>query len=117
VGNIVSEPAVIPEEVLQRGTGPLMVPIHWLPLVGLSYPRTLAIVLDHPFGRLQRQLGAAFSTAPHITREIIENLLIPEVPEEQWLACEEELCRAQNLFIEALTKAKQAVVLVEEWYA
>jgi hypothetical protein len=117
VGNIVSEPAVIPEEMLQRGAGPLMVPIHWLPLTGLSYPRALAIVLDHPFGRLQRQLGAAFSTAPYITRETIENHLIPAMPEEQWQAWEEELCRAQTLFIEALTKAKQAVAIVEGWYA
>jgi hypothetical protein len=94
-----------------------MVPIHWLPLIGLPYPRALAIVLDHPFGRLQRQLGAAFNTAPHITRETIENLLIPAAPEEQWHAWEEELCRAEKLFIEALTKAKQAVAIVEEWYA
>jgi hypothetical protein len=117
VGNILSEPAVIPEEVLQRGTGPLMVPIHWLPLIGLRYPRAMAIVLDHPFGRLQRQLGAAFSTAPHITRETIENLLIPALPEAQWHVWEEQLCWAEKLFIEALTKAKQAVALVEEWYA
>ena len=117
VSNIVAAPVVVPEEVFSRVAEPLMVPMHWLPLAGLRYPRALAVVLDHPFVRLQRQLGGAFSTVPHITREAIASLLIPAVSEEQWDAWEQELRQAHSLCIAAMAKAQQAIAMVEEWYA
>jgi hypothetical protein len=116
VSNIVAEPVVVPTEVFERAGMPLLVPIHWLPLIGLPYPRALAIILDHPFVRLQRRLSVAFSSVAHITREAIADLLIPAVPEERWQAWERDLRQAHNLFIEAMTKAKQAIAIVEEWY-
>jgi hypothetical protein len=117
VSNIVAEPVVVPEEVIEGAEAPLLVPLHWLPLIGLPHPRALAVVLDHPFVRLQRRLSVAFSSVAHITREAIANLFIPAVPEERWHAWESELHQAHNLFIEATAKAKQAIAIVEEWYA
>lgn len=117
VSNIVAEPVVIPKEVFERAEAPLLVPIHWLPLVGLRYPRALAVALDHPFVRLQRRLSVAFSSVSHITREAIADLLIPVAPEERWHAWESDLRQAHNLFIEATVKTKQAIAIAEEWYA
>ena len=117
VSNIVAAPLVVPAEVFSNTALPLMVPIHWLPLADLRYPRALAVVLDHPFVRLQRQLGGAFSTVPHITRDEIASLLIPVVAEAQWDAWEQELRQAHSLCIAAMAKVKQAIAMVEEWYA
>lgn len=117
VSNIVAAPLVVPTEVFNHVALPLMVPIHWLPLADLRYPRALAVVLDHPFVRLQRQLGGAFSTVTHITRDEIAGLLIPAVSEEQWDSWEQELRRAHSLCTSAVVKAKQAIAVVEEWYA
>ena len=117
VSNIVAAPLVVPAEVFNNVALPLTVPIHWLPLAGLRYPRALAVVLDHPFVRLQRQLAGAFSTVPHITRDEIASLLIPVVAEAQWDAWEQELRQAHSLCIAAMAKVKQAIAMVEEWYA
>ena len=110
-------PLVVPAEVFNNTALPLMVPIHWLPLADLRYPRALAVVLDHPFVRLQRQLGGAFSTVPHITRDAIASLLIPVVAEAQWDAWDQELRQAHRLCIAAMAEVKQAIAMVEEWYA
>jgi hypothetical protein len=117
VGDIVAPPVVIPEDVFNYAAVPLMVPIHWLPLVGLRYPRALAVVLDHPFVRLQRRLGSAFSTVPHLTREDIATLPIPAASEAQWSVWEQELRRAHSLFSTAISQVKQTISVVEEWYA
>src|SRR5262249_27565669 len=70
-GDITCPPVVIPANRSNVDSSPVMVPIHWLPLVKLARPRALAMVLDHPFVRLQRQLAGAFSTVMHITRNDI----------------------------------------------
>lgn len=116
VGDILAAPVVIPDEVFSDTTVPLLVSIHWLPLVGLRYPRALAVVLDHPFVRLQRQLSAAFSTVPHLTRDDIASLLMPTVAEDQWETWEQELRQAHSLFSAAAAQVKQVVAMVEEWY-
>ena len=117
VGDIVAPPVVVPQDVFNGAAVPLVVPIHWLPLVGLRYPRALAVVLDHPFVRLQRQLGGAFSTVPHLTREDIATLLIPGASEAQWGVWEQELRQAHSLFSTAISQVKQTIAIVEEWYA
>jgi len=116
-GDITASPVVISSERTTPGLLPVMVPIYWLPLVNLPQPRALALVLDHPFVRLQRQLAGAFSTVTHITRGDIANLLIPAVTEETWYQWEAELVRAHCLFIEADAKAKEAIAIAESWYA
>lgn len=80
VGDIAASPVVVPQETIVEGDSPLMVPTSWLPIVGLQHPRALAVLLDHPFVQLQRRLGGAFSTVPHITKEEIQELLIPTIP-------------------------------------
>jgi hypothetical protein len=117
VGNITGEPVVVPCTKLQDAAAPLAVPIHWLPLAGLPYPRALAVVLDHPFLRLQRQLAGTFSTVTHITREEIEGLLLPLVSVSQWIAWEEQVRQGQGHLTEAEGIARQIVATVEEWYA
>jgi hypothetical protein len=117
VGDIAGSPVVIPADLDGPARPPVMVPIYWLPLVNLSRPRALAVVLDHPFVRLQRQLAGAFSTVTHITRDDIANLLIPAVSEDIWDQWETELRQAQRLFIDANTKAKEAIAIAERWYA
>ena len=116
-GDITASPVVIPSERTEPGLPPVMVPIYWLPLVNLPQPRALAVVLDHPFVRLQRQLAGAFSTVTHINREDIANLLIPAVTKETWRQWETELRDAHGVFIEADSKAKEAIALAESWYA
>jgi hypothetical protein len=117
VGDIAGSPVVIPAERITPGLAPVMVPIYWLPLVNLPRPRALAVVLDHPFVRLQRQLAGAFSTVTHITRDDIANLLIPAVSETIWEQWEAELRQAHRLFIDADAKAKEAITIAEGWYA
>jgi hypothetical protein len=116
-GDITASPVVIPSELTVPGQPRVMVPIYWLPLVKLPQPRALAVVLDHPFVRLQRQLGGAFSTVAHITRDDIANLLIPAVSEEIWQQWEAVLRHAHRLFIDAEAKAKDAIAIAERWYA
>lgn len=116
VGNIAGAPVVVPEELLGQSSGPLLVPSHWLPLEGLRFPRALAVVLDHPFVRLQRRLAGAFSTVTHITREDIGNLLVPSPPAATWQEWEAQLCRAQDMFMVAAELVRQAVTTVEGWY-
>jgi len=116
VGDITGEPLVLPEIVTRAQAAPLLIPIHWLPLAGLRYPRALAVVLDHPFVRLQRRLAGSFSTVTHITRDDVENLLVPSPPEDTWQAWESELRRAQDMFMAAADLVRQAVATVEEWY-
>jgi len=116
-GDITASPVVIPSERTVRGHPPVMVPIYWLPLVNLPHPRALAVVLDHPFVRLQRQLAGAFSKVTHINREDIANLLMPAVTEEIWNQWETELRGAHRLFIEANAKTKEAITIAERWYA
>jgi hypothetical protein len=116
VGDILAAPVVIPDEAYSDATVPLLVSMHWLPLVGLRYPRALAVVLDHPFLRLQRQFSAAFSTVPHLTRDDIAGLLIPTAAEDQWETWEQELRQAHSLFSAAAAQVKQVVTMVEEWY-
>jgi hypothetical protein len=94
-----------------------MVPIHWLPLQGLTFSRAIAVVLDHPFVRLQRQLAGAFSTVTHITRDDIGNLLIPAVSNEVWDQWEKDVSQAQSLVVEADAIAKAAIAIAEDWYA
>ena len=74
------------------------------------------MVLDHPFVRLQRRLAGAFSTVTHITREDIENLLIPSPPEDTWRSWETDLRLAQDMFMAAADLVRRAVATVEEWY-
>ena len=116
VGDITASPVVVPQESIDGGNSPLMVPTSWLPIVGLQHPRALAVLLDHPFVQLQRRLGGAFSTVPHITKEEIQELLIPAVPTsllDRW----EGLMRvAHNQFIHSIQLTKQAIATVEEWY-
>jgi len=115
-GDVVTQPVVISDDTLDQIGGLLLVPIHWLPLQGLHTPRLLAVILDHPFVRLQRHLGSAFSTIPHLTRGDIAELLIPVLPDAKAQEWEEELHHAQSLFIEADRGAKQAIAIAEEWY-
>lgn len=117
VGNIAAAPVVLPSESVGPDRAPVMVPIYWLPLVKLARPRALAVVLDHPFVRLQRQLVGAFSTVTHITRDDIADLLIPAVSNEVWDRWEGELRQAHRLFIEADAKAKEAIAIAEGWYS
>lgn len=117
VGDIAGSPVVIPDERFNPSDTPVMVPIYWLPLVNLSRPRALAVVLDHPFVRLQRQLAGAFSTVTHITRDDIANLLIPTITEEIWEQWETELQHAHRLFTDADSKAMEAITIAERWYA
>jgi hypothetical protein len=117
VGNITAAPVVLPGELVGPNRPPVMVPIYWLPLVKLDRPRALAVVLDHPFVRLQRQLAGAFSTVTHITRDDIADLLIPAVSHEVWDRWEGELRQAHRLFIDADAKAKEAIAIAEEWYS
>ncbi len=116
VGDITASPVVVPQESIDGGNSPLMVPTSWLPIVGLQHPRALAVLLDHPFVQLQRRLGGAFSTVPHITKEEIQELLIPAVPTsllDRW----EGLMRvAHNQCIHSIQLTKQAIATVEEWY-
>lgn len=117
VGNIAAAPVVLPGELVGPDRPPVMVPIYWLPLVKLDRPRALAVVLDHPFVRLQRQLAGAFSTVTHITRDDIADLLIPAVSNEVWDRWEGELRQAHRLFIDADAKAKKAIAIAEGWYS
>ncbi len=117
VGNIAAAPVVLPGELTSPDRPPMMVPTYWLPLVKLARPRALAVMLDHRFVRLQRELAGAFSTVRHVTRDDIADLLIPEVSNETWDRWEAELRQAHHLFIEADTKAKQAIAIAEEWYS
>lgn len=117
VGNITAAPVVLPGESVGPNRPPVMVPIYWLPLVKLDRPRALAVVLNHPFVRLQRQLAGAFSTVTHITRDDIADLLIPAVSSEIWDRWEGELRYAHRLFIDADAKAKKAIAIVEGWYS
>src|SRR5207249_477459 len=96
---------------------PLMVPIYWLPLLKLATPRALAVVLDHPFVRLQRQLAGAFSTVTHITRDNLSDLLIPSLGKEVWDQWEAELRDAHRFFIDADAKANEAIAIAEGWFA
>jgi hypothetical protein len=116
-GNITAAPVVLPGELFGVASPQVMVPIYWLPLVMLARPRALAVVLDHPFVRLQRQLAGAFSTVTHITRDAIADLLIPAVSNEVWDRWEAELRQAHRLFIEADAKAKEAIAIAEGWYS
>jgi hypothetical protein len=117
VGNITAAPVVVPRSVIDDAQQPLMVSISWLPLIGLSYLRSLAVVLDHPFLQLQRRLGSAFSTVAHITRDEVETLLVPTIATETLDRWESLLRAAQDQFIEAECLARRAVETVEEWYA
>lgn len=117
VGDIAAAPVVVPQSVIDAAQQPLMVPISWLPLIGLSFPRSLAVVLDHPFLRLQRRLGAAFSTVAHITRDEIEDLLVPTIAIETLDRWERSLRHAHEQFMEAEHLARRAIETVEEWYA
>lgn len=40
VGNISAAPVVVPQSVLDDAQQPLMVPVSWLPLIGMSWPRS-----------------------------------------------------------------------------
>lgn len=117
VGNIAAAPVVMPGELFGPDRPRVMVPIYWLPLANLAWPRALAVVLDHPFVRLQRQLAGAFSTVTHITRDDLADLLIPAVSDEVWDQWEIELRHAHRLFIDADAKAKKAISIAEGWYA
>jgi hypothetical protein len=116
VGDITGEPVVVPDSHLHDLTVPLAVTLHWLPLAGLRYPRALAVVLDHPFLRLQRKLAGAFSTVTHISREEIGTLLIPSVYPDQWNAWEAQVREAQDHLLEAEAIARKIVATVEGWY-
>jgi hypothetical protein len=116
VGDISAAPVVVPSSIVDDTQQPLMIPTSWLPLVGMTYPRSLAVVLDHPFLQIQRRLGAAFSTVAHITRDEIENLLVPTIANETLSRWENLLRGAQDQFISAERLARQAVETVEEWY-
>jgi hypothetical protein len=116
VGNIAGEPVVVTERSLRHAIAPLASTIHWLPLAGLPYPRALAVVLDHPFLRLQRKLASAFSTVTHITREEIGALLIPFVTPAQWNEWEAQVREAQDHLMEAEAIARNIIATVEEWY-
>jgi hypothetical protein len=116
VGDISGAPVVVPEAVIRGSEGLLMVPVRWLPVGGLAFPRALAIILDHPFVRLQRRLAGAYSTVTHITREEIGDLLVPDPPAAKWQAWEADLRQAQEQFIAAAVTARKAIDLVEAWY-
>ena len=117
VGDIAAAPVFVSQGVIGEADPPLMVPISWLPLIGLQHPRSLGVVLDHPFLRLQRRLGGAFSTVAHITRDEIDNLFVPTIPTETLDRWESLLRQAHDDFIEADGLAKKAVAIVEEWYS
>lgn len=117
VGDITGPPVVIPAERALAESPAINVPIYWLPLINLATPRALAMVLDHPFVRLQRQLAGAFSTVAHITRDDIAGLMIPVVSEkimDQW---ETELQSAHQMFMDANNKANEAIAIAESWYS
>lgn len=115
-GDITGAPVVLPDPPAGPDHPPVMVPIYWLPLVGLDRPRALAMVLDHPFVRLQRQLAGAFSTVTHITRGDVADLLIPAASDDVWDRWEAELREAHGLFMDADAKAKEAIAIAEGWY-
>ncbi|TWT64408.1 hypothetical protein [Rubinisphaera italica] len=117
MGNIAAAPVLVPQMILDQTDEPLMVPISWLPFVGLRHPRSLAVVLDHPFLQLQRRLGASFSTVAHITKEEIETLLVPLIPEQQQERWEADLIDAQTKFIEASQIVDHVLAIAEEWYS
>jgi hypothetical protein len=116
-GNIAGAPVVIPAELVGPDLPSVLVPIYWLPLVKLPWPRALAVVLDHPFVRLQRELARTFSTVKHIARDDIADLLIPAVSEEILDRWDADLRQAHQLFIGADAKAKEAIATAEGWYA
>lgn len=116
VGDITASPVVVPQESIDGANSPLMVPTSWLPIVGLEHPRAVAVVLDHPFVRLQRRLGGAFSTVPHITREEIRELLIPALPTALLDSWESRMRVAHNQFMHSVELCEQAIKTVEEWY-
>ena len=117
VGDIAAPPVVIPGKQLRQSGSQLRVAVSWLPLQGLEFPRAIAVLLDHPFLRLQRRLAAAFSTVTHLTREDIFELRVPDLFENAWNGWEIELEEAHDLFIEAGSKARLAVAIIERWYA
>jgi hypothetical protein len=117
VGDIAGTPVVLPEVVFNGEAAPVLLPIHWLPLAGLVSPRALAVVLDHPFVRLQRGLAGSFSMVSHITREEIEELLVPDPPAAKWQEWESELRRAHDQLITATQAARRAIDIVEGWYS
>src|SRR3989339_45096 len=117
IGDIMGTPGVVPAEIVDRASSPLLVGTYWLPVVSPRYPRALAAILDHPFLRLQRQLAGSYaSTAPHIAREEIGNLLLPNPPESQWNQLENDLRAAQEQFLKASSMVNEVLEEVENWY-
>lgn len=116
MGNVAAAPVLVPKVVIEEACETLMVPISWLPFIGLRHPRSLAVVMDHPFLQLQRRLGSAFSTVAHITREEIESLLVPSIPNDTLDDWEAALQQAQDKFIEASRIVDQVLAIAEEWY-
>jgi hypothetical protein len=117
VGDVEAAPVLLAPPWLEPEAGPLAVPGRWLPLRGLRWPRTLAVMLDQPFVRLQRRLAAVLSTPTHLTYEAIERLLLPELPADLASRCEQRLRAAQEQLAEAHGLASAALCTAEEWYA
>ena len=115
-GNILASPAVIPQAWFDEHGSKVSVSGAWVAVAGARYPRALAVILDHPFLVLQRQLSSSHSTVPHITREDIAELLVPDVPEESMARWEELIVRAHAELMESKQQINQVLASAEEWY-
>ena len=116
VGNIESAPVVIDERLIAQAAGAVVVPVHWGVITDYPWLRSLAVVLDHPFARLQRRLAGVASTVAHLSIEAIKDLILPAVTEPQWVQWETTMETIHAKLIKAAGVYASVLKEIEEWY-
>lgn len=116
VGNIESAPIVIDEDLIEQASGAIVVPVHWGVITDFDWLRSLAVVLDHPFVRLQRRLAGVASTVPHLPIEALKDLILPAVAASQWAQWETTMETIHSKLFSAAGVYATVSDGIEAWY-
>ena len=108
VGAIETPPIYVGENLMEQAGGTVVVPGNWGVMTDFPWLRSLAVVLDHSFVRLQRRLGSVVSTAPHLPMEALRQVVLPAIADKQWNLWETEL----QIIHHKLTTAAQTYMMV-----
>ncbi len=114
VGGIEGAPIYIGGDLIKQVGGTVVAPSHWGVLTHFAWLRSLAVVLDHPFIRLQRRLAGVSSTVSHVPMELLKELLLPAVPENQWRHWEMSLESIHDQLFAAAGVYRKAINEIEE---
>jgi hypothetical protein len=117
VGDVAAPPVLITKDLLAGAGGVVQVGLRWLPVTGFRYPRALAVVLDHPFVRAQRQRAATGSTVSHLAQEDVGRVLVPAVDDVVWARWEGQVAAAHSFLVRAAQAANLMVLTAERWCA